>query len=107
MRTGGGQAEPPGAEVPNDGGYEQGEDHGESGLATYLQNQFDGEQGDDGEGHESAGGEHAEEIPEARPDDGNVRLERVSVDDRGHGVGGVVESVDEFEAERHQQCHTQ
>ena len=103
MRTGGGQAEPPGAEVPDDGGDQQGEDHGESGFAADLQNQFDRQQRDDGEGYQAAGGQHAEEIPEAGPDHGDVRLERVGVDDRGHGVGGVVESVDELEAESDQQ----
>jgi hypothetical protein len=34
--TGGGQAEPPGAEVPDDGGDEQGEDHGEAGAGADL-----------------------------------------------------------------------
>ena len=105
--TGGRQAEIPGAEVPDDGGDEQGEDHGESGFAADLQDQFDRQQRDDGEGDQAAGGEHAEEIPEAGPNDGDVRLERVRVDDRGHGVGGVVESVDELETERDQQGDAQ
>ena len=47
--------------------------------------------------------EHAEEVEHARPDDGEVRRQRVRVDDRRHGVGGVVEAVDELEAERDQQ----
>ena len=49
--TGGGQAKPPGAQVPDDGGDEQGEDHGIAGARTDLKNQFDGQQGDDREGH--------------------------------------------------------
>ena len=36
----------------------------------------------------------------ARPDDGDVRLERVGVDDGGDGVGRVVEAVDELEPQR-------
>ena len=47
--------------------------------------------------------EHAGEVAEAGPDHGDVRLERVGVDDGGDGVGGVVESVDELEAERDEQ----
>ena len=45
----------------------------------------------------------ADEVPDARPDDGDVRIQRVRVDHRRHGVGGVVEAVDELEAERDQQ----
>ena len=103
MRTRGGQSEIPGAQIPDESRHEQGEDHGESGLAADLQNQFDRQQGDDGESDEAAGGEHAEEIPEAGPDHGDVRLKRVSVNDRGHGVRGIVEAVDELEAEGDQQ----
>ena len=40
---------------------------------------------------------------QAGPDHGDVRLERVGVDDGGDGVGGVVEAVDELEAERDEQ----
>ena len=46
--TGSGQAEVPCAQIPDDRGDEQGEDHGESGLAAHLQNQFDRQQRDDG-----------------------------------------------------------
>ena len=40
---------------------------------------------------------------DAGPDDGDVGLERVGVDDGGDGVGGVVEAVDELEAESDEQ----
>ena len=43
--------------------------------------------------------EHADEVQEAGVDDGDVGLEGVGVDDGGDGVGGVVEAVDELEAE--------
>ena len=76
-------------------------------LLPTCKNQFDGQQRDDGEGYQAAGGEHAEEVPEAGPNHGDVGLQRVGVDDGGHGVGGVVESVDELEAERDQQRDAQ
>ena len=46
---------------------------------------------------------HAEQIPAAGPHDRDLRRQGVGVDDRGDGVGGVVEAVDEFEAERDQE----
>ena len=49
--AGGRQPEPPCAQVPYDGGDQQGEDHGVTGAGADLQNQFDRQQGDDGEGH--------------------------------------------------------
>jgi hypothetical protein len=48
-------------------------------------------------------GHHSQKIPEAGPDDGDVRLEGVRVNDGGDGIGGVVESVNEFEAQGDQQ----
>ena len=47
--------------------------------------------------------QHAGEVANSRPCDRDVRLERVRIDDGGDGVGGVVEAVDELEAERDQQ----
>ena len=44
----------------------------------------------------------AEEIEHAGPDHRDRRGQRVGVDHRGDGVGGVVEAVDELEAERDQ-----
>ena len=41
------------------------------------------------------------------PHDGDVWLERVGIDDRGHGVRGVVEAVDELESECDQQSDDQ
>ena len=43
------------------------------------------------------------QVADSRPDHGDIGLQRVGVDDRGHGVGRVVEAVDELEAERDQQ----
>ncbi len=99
----GGKTAIPGGEVPEDGRDEEGEDHGEAGACTDLEDELDRQQRDDGEGNGARTGEHADEVPEAGPDDGDVRLERVRVDDGGNGVGGVVEAVDELKAERDQQ----
>ena len=105
--TGCGQAEPPGAEVPDDGGDEEGEDHGEAGALADLEDQLDGQQGEDGEGDRAGGSEYADEVPQAGPDDGDVGLKRMRVDDGSDGVGGVVEAVDEFETESDEQGEAQ
>jgi hypothetical protein len=47
VRTGGRQAEPPGAEVPENGGNEEREDHGEASAGAHLEDELDGEQRDD------------------------------------------------------------
>src|SRR5579862_9699703 len=103
VRAGSREAEPPGAEVPEDGGGQQGEDHSEASAGANLQDQFNREEGDDAESDGAGGGDHSSEIPEAGPDDGNLRLHRVGVDDGGDGVGGVVESVDELKGQGDQE----
>ena len=55
----------------------------------------------------AAGGQYAEKIPEARPDDGDVRFHRMRVDDGGDRIRGVVEAVYELKAESHQQRQPQ
>jgi hypothetical protein len=59
VRTGGGETEIPRAEIPDDGGDEQRENHGEAGFAADLQDELYGEKRDDAEGDEAAGGENA------------------------------------------------
>ena len=66
------QAEPPGAEVPDDGGDQQREDHGEAGLRADLQDQFDRQQRDDAEGDGAGRQQNAKEVEEAGPDDGDI-----------------------------------
>ncbi len=65
----------------------------ESGVAANLQNQFDWQQGDDSESHDSCRGDDAQEIEEAAPHHRNVRVKSMRVDDGSHGVGGIVEAV--------------
>ena len=60
--AGGGQTAPPGGEVPEDGGDEQREDHGEAGAFADLEDELDGQQRDDGEGDGAGAGEHADEV---------------------------------------------
>jgi hypothetical protein len=107
VRAGGGQAAPPGGEVPEDGGDEQGEDHREAGAGADLEDELDGQQVDDGVGDGAGAEQHADEVHDAGVDDGDVRLERVGVDAGGDGVGGVVEAVDELEAERDEERDAQ
>ena len=97
---GGGQALPPGGEVPEDSGDEEGEDHGEAGTLADLEDELDGEEGDDGKGDGAAAKEDADEVHAAGVDDGDVGVEGVGVDAGGDGVGGIVEAVDELKAER-------
>jgi len=55
----------------------------------------------------AGGGDGAKEVAKAAPSHGDVRLEGVGIDDRGYGVGGVVEAVHELEAQSDQQCDAQ
>ena len=50
---------------------------------------------------------NAEQVEAARPDHGDLRRQRVGVDDGRDRVGGVVEAVDELEAERDQHRHAE
>ena len=66
-----------------------------------------GQQRNNGEGDSAGGGEHADEVPEAGLDDGDMGLKRMRVDDGGDGIGGVMEAVDEFETESDEQGEAQ
>lgn len=83
------------------------EDHGEAGALIDVENQFNRQQRQDGERDGAGRGEHADQVPDAGPDDGNLRLERVGVDDGGDGVGRVVESVDKLKAKGDDQGEAQ
>jgi len=49
--AGGGKAEVPSAEVPENGGDEQGEHHGEAGAAADLKDEFHGKKRDSARGY--------------------------------------------------------
>ena len=55
--------------------------------------------GADPEVGKKAAEDHAEEVEDARGDYRQVRRHRLGVDHRGHRVGGVMETVDEFEGQ--------
>ena len=103
VRARSGDAHPPGAQVPDDRGNEQREHHGVARGGADLKNELNRQQRDDAEGHRAGRSQHAEEIPAPRPHDRDLRRQGVGVDDGGDRVRGVVEAVDEFEAERDQQ----
>jgi hypothetical protein len=46
---------------------------------------------------------HPGQVAQARPDHGNVRIERMGVNHRRHSVSGVVEAVHKFKAEGDQE----
>ena len=48
---------------------------------------------------------NAQKVETSRPYDGDLSRQRVCVDDCRDGICGVVEAIDEFEAESDQQCH--
>ena len=103
VRTGGRQAQIPGAEVPDDGRNQQGEDHRESSARPDIKHQFDGQQREHSEGYGAAGSQNPDQIPAAGPYHGDQRLKGVSVNDRGNCVGCVVKSVHELKAKGHAQ----
>ncbi len=72
-----------------------------------MQDQLYRQQSDDAEGHCPAGQQHAKEVEATGPDHGEMRRQRVGVDHGGHGVGGIVEAVDELEAQGNQQGYAQ
>ena len=99
VRGGVRQAERPGAEVPQDRGDQQREDHRVAGGRADLQDQLHRQQGDDGVGHRARGQHDPEEVEGAGPDHRHHRRHRVGVDHRRHRVGGVVEAVHELEGQ--------
>ena len=103
MRGGGRQAKRPGAEIPDDRGDQQGEDHGEAGAGADIQDELDRQQRDDAEGDRARGKQHAEEVEESGPDHCDLRRHGMGIDHGRDRIGGVVEAVDEFEGERDQQ----
>ncbi len=107
MRAGGRQSVPPGTQVPEDGRNQQGEDHGESGARSYLEDQLDWKERDHGKGDRSGRQQHPDQVPHAGPHHGNMRFERVGVDHGSHRIGSVVEPVDELKPQRDQQRDTE
>ena len=73
--TRGRQPEPPGAEIPDNCGDQECEDHGEAGPGADLQDQFDRQQGDDAERDCAARRHYAEKVPEPGPHDRDVGFE--------------------------------
>jgi hypothetical protein len=97
------QAEGPGAEIPDDRGDQQREDHRVAGAGPDLEHEFDRQQRDDAVGDRPRGDHHAEEVEQARPHHRHRRRQAVGVDHGRDRVGGVVEAVHELEAQRDQQ----
>ena len=93
----------PGPQVPENGGDQQREHHGETGPGAHLENQLDRQQGDDSE-CDCPGCKHdADKVPHAGPGHGEMRRHGMRIDDGRDSVRRVMKPVDEFEAERDQQ----
>ena len=107
VRARSGKAKVPGAEIPDDSRNQKSEHHRETGAASNLQYQFDGQQRYDAESDGAARQQNTEEIEEARPHDGEFSRQRMSVDDGRDSVRSVVEAVDELESQRDQKRNEQ
>ncbi len=99
VRTGGGNAEVPGAQVPGDGRRQHGEHHRKPAAGIDIDQQFDGQQMDDGVGDAHAAQQHAQKIEDAGQDHREVGRHGLGVDDGCHGVRRVMKTVDEFEGQ--------
>src|ERR1700730_12735620 len=97
----------PSAEVPDDRGDQQREHHREALRCADAQNQLHRQQLQDAERNRAARHQHAEKIPCARPDDREIRRERMRIDDGGDGIGRIVETIYEFEPKRDHQCNAE
>ena len=73
--------------------------HGHAARRVHVDQQVHGQEVDDGIGHGDAADGDADEVAQARQNHGGAGGQGAGVDDRGHGVGRVVEAVDELEAQ--------
>jgi hypothetical protein len=81
----------------------QGKDHREACAAADLENELHGQQRYDAEGDRAGRKQNSEKIEKARPHDRYMRRQRSRIDHGRDGIGGIVKSVDELEAERNEQ----
>ncbi len=113
VRARGRQAQVPRADVPEDGRDKQREDHREAGARAGMNDEVLRQERHDLVGHgardatdanqcvkRTDDADRAEQVPDAGPDDGDNRLQRVGIDDGRDSVGRVVEAIDEFKADR-------
>mgnify|MGYP006160697637 CR=1 FL=1 len=99
VRAGGRNAEIPGAEVPGDGGAEHGEHHHQAIGGVGADQQLDRQQVDDGIGDADATEQDAEEVEATGQNHRQVGWHCLGVDHRGHRVGSVMETINEFEGQ--------
>ena len=92
------QSQPPGTKIPDDRSGQQRENHRHARGTVDLQNKFHRQQRHDAPGDRAACRQDAEKIAQARPHDRVLRSQGSCVNDCRHGIGGVMEAVDEFEA---------
>jgi hypothetical protein len=72
-----------------------------------LQYQLDRQQRDDAESNRTAREDYPKEVEKPGPDHGKRSGQGMGVDDRGNGIGSVMEAVDELEPERDQERNEQ
>ena len=98
------KAEVPRPEIPQDCCNQKSEDHRIACAGTDLKDQLDRQQRDDAEGDCAARiAALRQRLQKTGPDDCNVRIERVRVDNRRDRIRRVVEAVYKLEAESNQQ----
>jgi hypothetical protein len=69
-------------------------------TASHLQDQLDRQERYDAEGYGSRRCHHPQKIPETRPNHGNMRIERMGINDRSDSVGRAVKAIHELKAQR-------
>ncbi|MNP35930.1 hypothetical protein D3C76_1292830 [compost metagenome] len=92
-------AEVPGAQVPGDGGGEQGENHGQSMTGVHIDQHLHRQQVNDGISHADTAEQHAKEVEHPGEEHRQVRGHGFGINDCSNRVSGVMKAIDELEGE--------
>ncbi len=96
VRAGCGDPEEPGAQVPHDGGKQQGEHHDKTLGRVHSEQQIDGQQVNNGIGHPQPAHHDPGKVEQTGGHHGRMCRHSLGIDDRCYRVGGIVKAIDEF-----------
>jgi hypothetical protein len=99
MRTGTGNAQGPGTDIPDNGGNNQSQNHRQAVVEVAFSQGFHGEEVDYANGNSNTANIYPYEIPYSGPYNGNLRFEGMGVNDRCNRIGGIMKSINEFEGQ--------
>ncbi|MNN02068.1 hypothetical protein D3C81_1147070 [compost metagenome] len=100
-------AEVPGAQVPGNGGGEQGENHGQSMTGVHIDQHLHRQQVNDGIRHADTAEQHAKEVEHPGEEHRQVRGHGFGINDCSNRVSGVMKAIDELEGEYEGQSEQQ